>query len=100
LHGLLQFGRWHCLRERLPHQCEHRQLQCQRDPCPPLGSLNRIDGNTANHNSNVGILWANDLVIRNSAFLNTTANYSPAVGTGNTGPLNAAGTSTSPWANF
>jgi parallel beta-helix repeat protein len=61
-----------------------------------LGSLNRIDGNTANHNSNVGILWANDLVIRNSAFLNTTANYSPAVGTGNTGPLNAAGTSTSP----
>jgi hypothetical protein len=39
-------------------------------------------------------------LIRNSAFLNTTANYSVAVGTGNTGPLNAAGNSTSPWANF
>lgn len=65
-----------------------------------LGSLNRIDGNTANHNSNVGILWQNDVVVRNSAFLNGSANYSPAVGTGNTGPLNAAGTSTSPWANF
>ena len=64
------------------------------------GSPNRIDGNTANHNSQVGILWVNDVVIRNSAFLNTSANYSPAVGTGNTGPLNAAGNSTSPWANF
>ena len=64
------------------------------------GSLNRIDGNTANHNSNVGILWQNDLVVRNSAFLNGSANYSPGVGTGNTGPLNAASSSTSPWANF
>ena len=64
------------------------------------GSLNRIDGNTANHNAHAGILWVNDVVIRNSAFLNGTANYSPAVGTGNTGPLNAASTSTSPWANF
>jgi parallel beta-helix repeat protein len=65
-----------------------------------FGSLNRIDGNTANYNSHVGILWLNDVVIRNNAFLNASANYSPAVGTGNTGPLNAAGTSTSPWANF
>jgi len=64
------------------------------------GSLNRIDGNTANHNSQVGIRWVNDFVIRNNAFLNGSANYSPAVGTGNTGPLNAAGNSTSPWANF
>ena len=64
------------------------------------GNVNRIDGNTASSNGRVGILWVNDLVIRNTAFLNGTANYSPAVGTGNTGPLNSASTSTNPWANF
>jgi parallel beta-helix repeat protein len=65
-----------------------------------VGSLNRIDGNTANHNTQYGILWGNDIMIRNSAFANTTLNYNPAAGTGNSGPLNVSSTSTSPWANF
>jgi parallel beta-helix repeat protein len=63
------------------------------------GSLNHIDGNTASHNANDGFLLGNDFVVRNSAFFNTTADYSPAIGT-NYGPINSASTSTSPWANF
>jgi hypothetical protein len=64
------------------------------------GQLNRIDGNLASENGHDGILWNNDLVIRNTGFLNTTLNYSPSVGLNNTGPINAASTSSNPWANF
>jgi Right handed beta helix region len=63
------------------------------------GAANRIDGNMAVSNGGDGILWANDLVVRNSCFLNGV-NYSPAVGGGNTGPVQAASTGTNPWANF
>jgi parallel beta-helix repeat protein len=63
------------------------------------GSLNHIDGNTASHNAHDGFILGNDLVVRNSAFFNTTADYSPTSGT-NYGPINSASTSTSPWANF
>jgi parallel beta-helix repeat protein len=62
--------------------------------------INRIDGNMASENGGHGIVWVNDLVIRNSCFLNAGGNYSPAVGVGNTGPINAASSSTNPWANF
>lgn len=63
------------------------------------GAANRIDGNIAVSNGGDGIFWANDLVVRNSCFLNGV-NYSPAVGGGNTGPVQAASTGTNPWANF
>jgi hypothetical protein len=63
------------------------------------GALNRIDGNTAVSNGANGILWANDLVVRNSCFLNGV-NYNPAVGGGNTAPVQAASSATNPWANF
>jgi hypothetical protein len=62
-------------------------------------ALNRIDGNIANNNAGIGFHWNNDYVVRNVSFANGTA-YSPAVGTGNTGPLQAAGTATNPFANF
>jgi Right handed beta helix region len=65
-----------------------------------LGPLNRIDSNVANSNAQIGIIWINDFVVRNTAFLNSAFNYSPPVGTGNTGPLQTAGTATNPWANF
>jgi parallel beta-helix repeat protein len=64
-----------------------------------VGAANRIDGNTAVSNGANGIFWANDLVVRNSCFLNGV-NYSPAVGGGNTGPVQAASSATNPWANF
>jgi hypothetical protein len=65
-----------------------------------LGQINRLDSNTASENGLNGIAWNNDLVIRNSCFLNTNGNYTPAVGTGNTGPITAASSSTNPFANF
>ncbi len=65
-----------------------------------LTAVNRIDGNVATGNGMNGILWVNDLVVRNSCFLNTTANYSPAVGGGNTAPVQAASSASNPWANF
>jgi hypothetical protein len=65
-----------------------------------IGSINRIDGNASSGNVGVGIVWGNDFVVRNSAFLNTGGNYSPTPGTGNTGPIQAASSSTNPWANF
>jgi parallel beta-helix repeat protein len=64
------------------------------------GQINRIDSNTATNNGGVGIQWVNDFVVRNTSFVNTGGNYNPAVGTGNTGPLSAASSTTSPWANF
>ena len=56
--------------------------------------------NLADGNSAAGILWTNDFVVRNVSFVNSP-NYSPAVGGGNTGPVQSAGSTTaSPWANF
>ena len=62
-------------------------------------ALNRIDGNMAVSNGGAGILWANDFVARNVSLANTP-NYSPAVGNNNTGPVQAAGSATNPFANF
>jgi parallel beta-helix repeat protein len=62
-------------------------------------AVSRIDGNVATGNSGAGILWVNDLVVRNSCFLNGV-NYSPAVGGANTGPVQTASTASNPWANF
>jgi parallel beta-helix repeat protein len=64
-----------------------------------LGSINRVDSNVASSNSRDGFELGNDYVVRNSAFLNTAANYNPTTG-GNYGPIEAASTSTHPWANF
>jgi parallel beta-helix repeat protein len=58
----------------------------------------RIDANLAGGNAGAGILWVNDLVARNGCFLNGV-NYSPAVGGGNTGPVQAASRATNPGAN-
>jgi hypothetical protein len=63
---------------------------------------NRIDGNQAMHNA-IGIDVVQDgyysQVIRNTAWGNTLANYAYAPGN-DVGPIGAASTSTSPWANF
>jgi hypothetical protein len=64
-----------------------------------IGSVNRIDGNMASGNGGAGIAWTNDLVVRNTSFLNSP-NYSPAVGVGNTGPVQAASNASNPFANF
>jgi hypothetical protein len=64
-----------------------------------IGSLNRIDGNTAMNNGGSGVAWSNDYVMRNTSGANNP-NYSPAVGVFNTGPVQTASTATNPFANF
>ena len=63
------------------------------------GQLNRIDGNTASVNGQNGFRLANDLVVRNNAYNNTTANYNPTSAPAY-GPVQIASTATNPWANF
>jgi hypothetical protein len=69
------------------------------------GSLNRIDSNTAMHNTGNGFYFpsGSDYVTRNTANSNTGAggnsDYNPAAA-GNMGPVGNLSTATSPWANF
>lgn len=64
------------------------------------GSLNRIDSNTAVRNGGIGFIWGNDYLVRNTSFANTSVNYSPTPGGGNSGPIQTASNATNAWANF
>jgi parallel beta-helix repeat protein len=79
----------------LENQCSNNT----GDGIVSAGTINRIEGNHTNYNGGKGINADADWVVRNTSSNNPGGNFSPATGA-DIGPIQAASTATSPFANL